>query len=157
MEKDPSGTLCWDSNSRPLEHKSPPITTWPWFPVYLNVPWMNVLWDYLYLLASCFCCSRSLAAAKNLKNKFQPSGKRHLFSVFRLFGLKNQSWWYCTRNDTDGIWTVDLWCQKQRFYQMFKFPPQKSIPISPVRRLNTNNSCGRPIIIMHKLTYSYKC
>ena len=86
-----------------------------------------------------------------------PSGKRHLFSVFRLFGLKNQSWWYCTRNDTDGIWTVDLWCQKQLFYQMFKFPPQKSIPISPVRRLNTNNICGRPIIIMHKLTYSYKC
>ena len=28
-EKCPSSIQCWDSNSKPLEHKSPPITTRP--------------------------------------------------------------------------------------------------------------------------------
>ena len=31
-EKCPSSIRCWDSNSRPLEHESPPITTTPGLP-----------------------------------------------------------------------------------------------------------------------------
>ena len=31
-EKFPSSIWCWDSNSKPLEHKSPPLTTRPGLP-----------------------------------------------------------------------------------------------------------------------------
>ena len=31
-EKCPSSIRCWDSNPQPLEHESPPITTWPGLP-----------------------------------------------------------------------------------------------------------------------------
>ena len=31
-EKYPSSIRCWDSNSRPLKHESPPITTRQWIP-----------------------------------------------------------------------------------------------------------------------------
>ena len=37
VKKCPSSIRCWDSNSRPLEHESPPITTRPGLPPHNRI------------------------------------------------------------------------------------------------------------------------
>ena len=61
----PVGILCWDSNLRPLEHESPPITTRPGLPPLVD----QLLFEQKYSLSSqsfvgeisAFDCSSSTA------------------------------------------------------------------------------------------------
>ena len=41
-KKCPSSIRCWDSNPRPSEHESPPITTRPGFPPLFNFLYFNI-------------------------------------------------------------------------------------------------------------------
>ena len=43
QQKCPSGIHCWDSNPRPSEHESPPITTRQGLPPY----WTKILQNYI--------------------------------------------------------------------------------------------------------------
>ena len=54
VEKSPSRIQCWDSNSRPLEHESPPICTRPGLPPEKNNFFFLIFSSFFLLLNNFF-------------------------------------------------------------------------------------------------------
>ena len=106
-ENCPSSIWCWDSNSRSLEHESPPITTRPGLPpLFPTFTTLKCIWS-TYRYYSILICMFSLLRSINvLLFATIPASFLFIF-VFSIqmiaYGKIAVGW----------IWTVDLWRRKR--------------------------------------------